>query len=1097
MTIHDEYLFYQEKYEKKYGKNKTIVFMQVGSFHEAYGTDTRGYNLTEISELLNIILTKKDKKIKEVSEKNPYMIGFPSVALNKYLKVLIDNGFTVVIIDQTTPPPNPKREITGIYSPGTYIQESFSPDSNNIVCLYIEDELQKNGYQSLTCIGMSVVDLSTGENTIHEAYSQFGDDKYALDEALRFLNSYNPTEVIIYKKGEKLNKDNIILYLELDSKIYHYYDCNSKTQSKLSNHYFKLSYQNEFLSKIYKDTGMLSTVEYLDLERKPYATISFIALLDFAYQHNENIITNLFKPLIFKSNKHLILGNNAGCQLNVFENNNLESFSNCRYKSLFDVVNNTSTAIGRRYLKYILSAPLIDIEELKTRYDCIEEAIGASTNINNSEELYVTLEDHLKCILDLERLNRKVSLNIIHPFEFANLLESYDEVYNIIKVLRKTDRMSKLIPEKKIVSNLLKLKKECNKTFKYDEMKKYCINDIQNSFFKKGINKKIDNIQNRMNNNMEFMENICVILSKYIDVKSKFNNEDIKINIKKNDRDGYYLDLTKIRAQSLKKNLSNLKTIKVTDDYNLDPKQLEFKELSKGNTKIFFDDLTKKSNSLIVLREKIMNMCKDGYVQKLNEFYQEYAYTFKKLVEFVSIVDFIKSSAKTAKLNNYVKPAIVVDKNDKGLDSSSRPTHKGLDSSSRPTHKGLDNGYVKCENLRHPIVERIKEDTEYIPHNVELGRYGDNELDGMLIYGINSAGKSTTMKALGLSIIMAQTGMFVPATSFKYSPYDSLFARISSNDNIFKGLSSFALEMTELRAILKRTGPKTLVIGDEVCRGTEHTSGNSIVATTIINLAKTGSSFIFATHLHEIAKMERIKNLKNVKAFHLTVDYDEENDALIFDRLLKPGHGTEVYGITVAKYIIHDKEFMGLAQEIKNELTNQHNVMLPEKTSKYNTKVYIDKCHICGIKNNIGGYFDTHHINHQKDCKDGFVKDKPHIKMNSKYNLIPLCESCHHKVHHGELDINGYLDTSKGKMLDYQVYDDKLIDTSDNSFGDDHSCSDNKEKSNKKYNDADVKKILKMKDKNISQMKAKRLLKEKYEMNVGVGTIKRVWTNEY
>lgn len=1073
MTIHDEYLFYQEKYEKKYGKNKTIVLMQVGSFHEAYGTNTRGYNLTEISELLNIILTKKDKKIKQVNEKNPYMLGFPSVALSKYLKVLIDNGFTVVIIDQVTPPPNPKREITGIYSPGTYIQESFSPDSNNIVCLYIEDELQKNG-QPLTCIGMSVVDLSTGENTIHEAYSQFDDDKYALDEALRFLNSYNPTEIIIYVKSNKLNKENTILYLELDSKIYHYYDCNSKTQSKLSKHYFKLSYQNEFLGKIYKDTGMLSALEYLDLERKPYATISFIALLDFAYQHNENIINNLFKPSIFKSSKHLILGNNATIQLNVFENNSLESFSNCRYKSLFDVVNNTSTAMGRRYLKYILSTPLIDAQELRTRYDCIEEALAEY----NHEELYITLEDNLKCILDLERLNRKVSLNIIHPFEFANLLESYDEVFNIIKVLRKTTNMSKLIPDKKVVSNLLKFKKECKRMFCLDEMKKYCINDIQNSFFKKGINKKIDNIQTRMNNNMKFMENICAILSKYIDTKSKFKNDDIKINIKRNDRDGYYLDLTKVRAQNLKKNLANVKTIKVTEDYDLYPKKLEFKELSKGNTKIFFDDLTKKSNSLIVLREKIMNMCKDGYVDMLTTFYKDYGYTFKKLVQFISIIDFIKSSAKTAKLNNYVKPTIVMDKND----------------------KPLDNGYIKCKDLRHPIVERIKEDTEYIPHNVELGKYNNNELDGMLIFGINSAGKSTTMKALGLSIIMAQTGMFVPATNFQYSPYDSLFARISSNDNIFKGLSSFALEMTELRAILKRTGPKTLVIGDEVCRGTEHISGNSIVAATIINLAKTGSSFVFATHLHDIAKMDRIKSLKNVQAFHLTVDYDEEKDVLIFDRLLKPGHGTEVYGITVAKYIIHDTEFMGLAQEIKNELTNQPNTLLPQKTSKYNTKLYIDKCHVCGIKNSTGGYFDTHHINHQKDCEDGFVKDKPHIKMNSKYNLIPLCESCHHKVHHGELDIYKYIETSKGKVLDYEVYDDKLIDcddshSSDNSCMSD-SCSDHK-KSNKKYNDGDVQKILRMKNKNISQMKAKRLLKEKYEMNVGVGTIKKVWTNEY
>lgn len=1064
MTIHDEYLFYQEKYEKTYGKNKTIVFMQIGSFHEAYGTDTRGYNLTEISELLNIILTKKDKKIKEVNEKNPYMIGFPSIALSKYLKVLIDNGFTVVIIDQVTPPPNPKREITGIYSPGTYIQESFSPDSNNIVCLYIEDELQKNN-QSLTCIGMSVVDLSTGENTIHESYSQFGDDKYALDEALRFLNSYNPTEIIIYKKGEKLNKDNILLYLELDSKIYHYYDCNSKTQSKLSNHYFKLSYQNDFFNKIYKDTGMLSALEYLDLERKPYATISFIALLDFAYQHNENIIKNLFKPSIFKSNKHLILGNNAATQLNVFENNNLESLSGCKYKSLFDVVNNTSTAMGRRYLKHVLSAPFIDTNELNTRYDCIEEAL----NNNGDEELYIKLEDHLKCIIDLERLNRKVSLNMIHPFEFVNLLESYDEVYNIIKLLRKTQILNKLIPEGKIVTNLLKFKKECMKTFNYEEMKKYSINDIQNSFFKNGINKKIDDIQMRMNNNIEFMENLCVVLSQYIEgpTYSYGKETDVKINIKKNDRDGYYLDLTKTRAKVLEKNLTAVKTIKVTEDYNLDPKELVFKELSKGNTKIFFNDLTKKSNSLIVLREKIMTMCKDGYVQKLIEFYKDYGYTFKKLVQFISVIDFIKSSAKTAKLNNYVKPKIVMNEN-----------------------KGLDNGYIKCENLRHPIIERIKEDTEYIPHDIELGNYNNNELDGMLIYGLNSAGKSSLMKAIGLSIIMAQIGMYVPAKKFQYSPYDSLFARISSNDNIFKGLSSFALEMTELRAILKRTGPKTLVIGDEVCRGTEHTSGNSIVAATIINLAKTGSSFMFATHLHDIAKMERIKNLKNVKPFHLTVDYDEEKDMLIFDRKLKPGHGTEVYGITVAKYIIHDKDFIGLAQEIKNELTNQHNTLLPEKTSKYNTKVYIDKCHICGITNNTGGYFDTHHINHQKDCEDGFVKDKPHIKMNAKYNLIPLCESCHHKVHHGELDINGYLDTSKGKVLDFEKYDDNSSEETD-------SCDSHNKKSTKKYNNTDVKKILGMKNKNISHMKAKRLLKEKYEMNVGIATIKKVWADEY
>ena len=90
--------------------------------------------------------------------------------------------------------------------------------------------------------------------------------------------------------------------------------------------------------------------------------------------------------------------------------------------------------------------------------------------------------------------------------------------------------------------------------------------------------------------------------------------------------------------------------------------------------------------------------------------------------------------------------------------------------------------------------------------------------------------------------------------------------------------------MMELRAILNRTGQTTLVIGDEICRGTEYISGNSIVSATIIKLSETNSSFIFATHLHDVVNLDRIKALKNVKCFHLTVDFDESKDILIYDK---------------------------------------------------------------------------------------------------------------------------------------------------------------------------------------------------------------------
>lgn len=1078
MTIHDEYLFYQEKYTKKYGKN-TLVLMQVGSFHEAYSTETRGQNLSKISELLNVVLTRKDKSINKIDEKNPYMLGFPSVTLNKFLRTLINNNYTIVVIDQVTSPPNPRREITGIYSPGTYIEESFSPDSNNILSVYIEDEIQKDGFVC-NCVGITVMDLSTGESTVHEMYGTKDDEMYALDEVVRFLNTYAPKEIIILRKDigknneliKTMKKDEILAYLELESKNYQYTE-------RINKYYHRLSYQNEFFGKVYPDTGMLSTFEYIDMEMLSYARISFIAALDFAYQHNENIIKNIYKPTIFQNKIHLILGNDAIHQLNVFSDQN--STGDCglsRFNSLFDVINKTSTAMGRRYLRSMLNNPTVSPEKIKESYDFIEEAL------NN--DFYIKLEDSLKGILDLERMHRKLSLEKLHPYEFVGMYESYCEIQSILKLIKKTTHLVKLVPDPKIMKLLDQFGYTIEHTYDFTEMKKHNLNDIQASFYKKDIHKDIDELQDKITDGIEFMENICDVLSNYIEDKGKAKAKatakeaSSKIQIKKNDRDGYYLSLTKLRAASLRKNIAKLENIQITKNFMLYPKDLRFEELAKGNTKIFFDKLTNKSDDIVVLKEKLMLKVKNRYTEDQSRYHKEYGNMFKHIVQFISKIDFIKSGTKVSRLYNYVRPEIVA-KNIKGDE--------------------MDNGFIRAKNLRHPIVERLREDVEYVPHDIQLGKddkykEGDDVLEGMLLFGINSCGKSTSMKAIGLSIILAQAGLFVPAESYRFSPYNSLFARITGNDNIFKGLSSFVLEMTELKAILKRTGPKTLVIGDEVCRGTEHISGNAIVASTIINLAKTGSSFIFATHLHEIAKMERINSLKNVKPFHLTVDYDKENDVLIFDRKLKPGPGDTIYGITVAKYIIQDNDFINLAQEIKNELSGIPKNILNDKQSKYNSNVYMHKCDSCGkpFSDTQIGYFDTHHINFQKDCKDGFVKSKPHVPMNSKANLVVLCRDCHVCTHQDKLEIKGYQETSRGRKLKIKTKQKRNIELIDD-LSDDFQKLESKNKK-RKYDEPTIEKVLLLKNK-MTNRRAKSVLQETYNLRMSPETIKRIWNGTY
>jgi DNA mismatch repair protein MutS len=188
-----------------------------------------------------------------------------------------------------------------------------------------------------------------------------------------------------------------------------------------------------------------------------------------------------------------------------------------------------------------------------------------------------------------------------------------------------------------------------------------------------------------------------------------------------------------------------------------------------------------------------------------------------------------------------------------------------------------------------------------------------------------------------------------------------------------------------------------------------------------MKLADKKASFIFASHLHDIPKMERIKSLANVKCFHLKVDYDAKNNNLIFNRKLQDGSGPSVYGLTVAKYLIHDLDFIQMAEGIKKEITNEPEMLITNKPSPYNKNVYVHECKICLKTQKHEGSLDTHHINFQKDCVEGFVKNKEYIGKNFECNLVVLCKECHRKVHAGNIIINGYDDTANGKKLNYDI----------------------------------------------------------------------------
>ena len=408
--------------------------------------------------------------------------------------------------------------------------------------------------------------------------------------------------------------------------------------------------------------------------------------------------------------------------------------------------------------------------------------------------------------------------------------------------------------------------------------------------------------------------------------------------------------------------------------------------------------------------------------------------------KFIANIDVIHSNVISAVVNGYTKPEI------------------------RPD---APKSFINAIKMRHPIIEHINTTSKYVPNDIIIG---DNNINGILLFGINAVGKSSLMKSVGINIIMAQAGMYVPASKFIYKPYKYLFTRIMNNDNLYAGLSSFEVEMKEFKVILKYANNNSIILGDELASGTNTEDATAIVASGIIELSKRNSNFLFATHLHFLAEMKCIKEISTIRLCHLLVERDPHNPTkLIYNRTLLSGNGPKSYGILVCEAMNMDRDFLIRAKMIRDgmrdfinpaieykaggrdnnvydgdnvnnkngdkqhigigplesEILNTFNINLD---TKYNTHKIIALCEIC---NNTKAC-DVHHISQQCDANSCGLIDNYEFGIfnkNKLWNLISLCKICHQSVHStpSTLNINGYITTSKGIELKYKWVNKKQI----------------------------------------------------------------------
>ena len=371
---------------------------------------------------------------------------------------------------------------------------------------------------------------------------------------------------------------------------------------------------------------------------------------------------------------------------------------------------------------------------------------------------------------------------------------------------------------------------------------------------KKGYNKELDDLKELSGGSKDF------ILKLEQEEKERTGIKNLKVGFNK--VFGYYIEVSKGQ--------SNL----VKEEFGYERKQ------TLANAERFITPVLKeKENIILGAEEKIISLEYKLFMD-IREVVKRYVGNLQKTARVISEVDMLQSFSIVSDNYKYVRPNIVEERN------------------------------IKLIDCRHPVVEQVMKD-KYIPNDIIM----DKTTDILLITGPNMAGKSTYMRQFAITVIMAQIGCFVPCKSCMMPLFDKIFTRIGASDDLVSGESTFMIEMKEANNAIMEATPNSLILFDELGRGTATYDGMSLAQAILEYIHdKIKAKTLFSTHYHELTSLERdLKHLKNVH-----VDAIEDNGNITFLHKVKNGSVDKSYGIHVAKLANLPDSLIDRAKDILN-----------------------------------------------------------------------------------------------------------------------------------------------------------------------------------
>lgn len=952
--IHNVYFELTSQYRKKYGDN-TVLLMEVGTFFECYGAKNieTGQITRSIIQQFSYLcdLSIADKHITVDSENKLVMAGFRDYNLDKYLEKMMNVGLTAVVYvqkDNTEKPKEKIRELMGVYSPGTYISCDSDTQSlsNNLLCIWIQPFSSKT-VNKIVC-GIATVHLFSGTSSLYEYETILSNSSKMsptnFDELERIVSSTNPSEVLVVSYLSNKQTNAVLQYSGIQTSAIHRVIMEIEEDIQKVEQVVKCSkqtYIQQILGEMYGQEAITLCSEFSQNE---IATQAFCYLANYIREHNSNLLTKMTIPNFENISYRVILANHTLKQLSVINGDTTENQSHL--SSLLTFLNKASCAMGKRLLKTQLLNPTHNSEWLLNEYERVD-------NVLKSEEKYESMMDirkRLGAVRDIEKMLRQIVLRKIYPSSIASM---HDSLCRIRKILD-------IYPDENILQNLENVIQHIETQLIVER----CVGMTS-------MNDGINIIQPTISPILDELEKTnAKNLAIFHGIRDYFNNfmGEACVKIHETEKSGSSLMITRTRMENLKKKLasSGKKGFEV-GNVQICMEDIKFHKSSGDSYVLDIPLLNRVLSELLVIKEKMIveiQRAYQGFLVSMDNVYEN----MERIIHYVADLDVLQTKAYLAKTNNYCRPVI--------NDSSEK-------------------SFFDAFQLRHPLIEHIQQNEIYVSNDLSLGI----DKNGVLLFGTNAVGKTSFIRAIGLAIIMAQSGFYVPCTKFEYKPYSAIYSRILGNDNFFKGLSTFAVEMYELRTILKMADENSLILGDELCSGTETESALSIFSAGIENLHKKGSTFLFATHFHEMVEYEEIKCLEKLRLMHMEVHYDRELDALVYDRILKDGSGARTYGLEVCKSLYMDEEFLSRAYQFRSKYFPETRGTLDAKKSVYNAKkIKTVMCEICGQQTSE----EIHHLEPQKDASDnGFIGT---FHKNHSANLASVCSTCHDKIHNVEKD---------------------------------------------------------------------------------------------